>query len=219
MRRTLFLLGLSALLLQCKTTRPPLEGFRARSAHYGFKFSDSRAPQIQIVLSDRESDCESLDSLDESVTVTLSSIERGTYAILGVDVDTLSDAELFAWSRHELGDFRYTFAAGSFRLDSVVDPELEPQDLTGQLHVFAPLHPRETLECSSDGSGGSTCICRTEEGSRSSCKPRVPGEDCCAFLPKDHWEIEIDVRAEFCPLLCQASSPTLYSEYCGEISE
>ncbi len=217
---TLLLVSVSAFLLQCNSaSRPPLADFKAQSAYYGFKFSDSRRPQVQVVLSGLKLGCDELDRLDEAVTITLNGTDKGAYEILGVDVDALGDAALYASARHDLGDFRYSLAAGAFDLERSVGSGDEMEDLVGRLHVYAPLHPRNTLECGASSTAGSACSCVSEDGKRSSCTPSIPGEDCCAFVPKDHWEVDIDVQAEFCPLLCQATSIALHDERCGIIEE
>ncbi len=96
-------------------------------------------------------------------------------------------------------------------------------DLTGHgaaevsLHAEFPTHQANAGECSSTGTAGgvvnSSCLCKFEDGTQTTCKP-LADEDCCLAAASGELEpLDGHWAAEFCPEMCSFTSPEL-AQYC-----
>lgn len=198
---------------------PPLAKFKAKATYFGYQFHGGSSPTgVQIILSDERVGCDELDEASNTISISLSGIEVGDYDISPEGARSHGPGEWSASVIHRPRKVRYALAAGTFTLESLTHEAAENSEviLLGKLHAYAPVSPVQTLECNAGSEQATECVCEDSDGQIATCSPEEGYGDCCPRLAVDHWEVDIDIEAQLCPHLCQATSPGDWETYCGQ---
>ena len=212
---------------QPDVARPLLDLFEGKATYYGYSFGGvpPEGLGLRVVILDRDATCASLPTLErvDSVQIRLSGHQGGEYRIDPQGLARYGQGEFVAFASHSiaLGEgtdaFKYVFPRGTMtaELPSEVWANGEiPAEMHGLLDAYAPLDPYGVGECSGSSDGKTICQCIKRDGETTECEPVHDGEDCCMFQVDEFWKMQTEVAAQFCPFLCDATSPSLFSEFC-----
>lgn len=204
----------------------PLAAFSPQKVFYSYSLTSSPPSGLGVKFTflDIDVDCEDIPHLEsppETLLIHISGFSDGDYVIRSEGIEESNQDVFEAGVTHRFGVdggyFKYSIPYGVVTVtgvDGVWPYEGQSGSVSGTATLYGAIVPFQAGECLSGSDGAFSCKCTDVNGDIVFCTPEGGSHDCCPTAAEQYVVTEVDFEAEFCPILCEATSPSLVKEYC-----